>query len=329
MPSLRVLRLSPRTLNHPNTVRDLTAIDQNAWKREILNSPAAKRYRLDFYTSYDGSQRYGIVPTDNVHMYSNPMPSASLAKRSSAVVAKPRKQIALNMLLFLAISGHLILIAIYHTNHKDTGFERFMDIQGFGPRFLLTNIGILSKSQWTRLERRNVVYQPFRRLHNTHAPPNPQTNILAPRTLLPISTLFATFRHRSVKVALSAFTAILAEVLIIALQGIPIDAGQIYLASRMTRWICFAILGITLLVVVAVGVKKELALPHDPNTLGAMAMYVAESQMAEDMAELGTATGRELKTQVEGWRRRYELKKVGRDGGEWGVVDFEEGEMEA
>ena len=42
----------------------------------------------------------------------------------------------------------LALIAVYYTGGADTPFERFMDSQWFGVRFLFTLIGMIINVMW-------------------------------------------------------------------------------------------------------------------------------------------------------------------------------------
>lgn len=53
--------------------------------------------------------------------------------------------------------GLLILITYYYKVGADSGFERFMDSQSFGPRFVLAVVGMIIQSQWRRLERGKLI----------------------------------------------------------------------------------------------------------------------------------------------------------------------------
>ncbi|KAL8918115.1 MAG: hypothetical protein Q9208_007557 [Pyrenodesmia sp. 3 TL-2023] len=312
-------------IHHPAIVHDLAVHHQDVKESTLLQHLAGKRYRLGFYQSHNGTERYGIIPADNdmsirctryVGVSSSTSPTPSTKRHGTA-------QILLNWILVLTAIGVTILIAVYFTRNDDTRFERFMDAQNFGPRFLFTCIGMVIKSQWTRLERRAVILEPFRRLHKGTTPAD-QT-VLAPRTLVPVSTLFAAIRHRKFYNALLAVTALLAEVLIIILPSIPFDPSQTWEAWQISNYIAFAILGFMLLVMVAVWLRKEVPLPREPNTLGAMAMYVAGSQMAEEVAQLGVMTDKEMKDEIKKWGRGYALKRVGTlDAGKRWVVDFDD-----
>lgn len=54
------------------------------------------------------------------------------------------------VILAYLLCGLLSLIIYYQLSRADNGFERFMDTQGFGVRFLFTAIDVLLKLYWGR-----------------------------------------------------------------------------------------------------------------------------------------------------------------------------------
>lgn len=274
-------------IHHPEVVDNILAHDHNAKQSTILQHLAGKRYRLGIYQAYNGSERYGIIPADNDEL---PQPTWS-TQMSSGAPPGPQKrrtartQIFLNAALLLTAIGLIILNAVYYTTlvyEDDSPLNFFLNTQvngaWFRPRILFACAGIFIKSQWARLERRGVIFEPFRRLYNGTTEPAPaKSTVPAPRTLIPVSTLFATLRNGCFYNALLASTALLAEFLIIVLPSIPYASSKRTRVSEVSAYIALAILGFMLVVMVAVWLRKEVPLPKDPNTLGAMAMYVAGS----------------------------------------------------
>jgi hypothetical protein len=53
---------------------------------------------------------------------------------------------------FLLLSGILSMISFYYHNAEDSGFERFMDSEGFGVRFLMTVIGAGTNLLWSKID---------------------------------------------------------------------------------------------------------------------------------------------------------------------------------
>ena len=322
--------------HHPDTVQDFEGLDQLSLMRRCTQNLSHKTYRLGFYPAYDGSDRYGIISEQDFslqHDLHDHVEHQTTDSRSSAIDRNNiLLQMSLNALLFLLTAGLLSLIAIYYTNHDPNNrLERFMSSQTFGPRFLLIIVGIIIKSQWTRLERRSVVFEPFRRLQHPegiNGVPAKET-ILASRSLIPVTTLATSLVRHEFLSALLAFTALLSEILIIVLPGIPFDAGQIWRAARICRYLCFSILGFMILVMWGYwgwkiwkwARKEEASLPKDPNTLGAMMMYVAGTRMADELGELGACSRREVEKELRGRERGAALMKKGE---RW-IVDFEDG----
>ena len=324
-------------LSHPDTIRDFETLDQVASKADIRKQLSDKRYQLNVYQARDGSERLGLVPLTARDPVSESSSTARQDHPPKTITSTQRsnhktpnlKQTILNTLLFALCAILLTILAIYYTNHDmSQPLEKFMDSQSFGPRFLLTAIGMLIKSQWARLERRAVVYEPFNRLTNSRegTRDNNFDVVLASRPLIPMLTLFSCTRRRSFKPALLAFTAILSEIMIIFLPGIPFASVQVWIATRIAFYVCFSILGFMLVVLFSLGVvrcwrKEGVKLHHDPNTLGAMIMYLAGSRLAEEMIVSSTKEGGDVGGV---WCRRVGLKRRKGTGESEYVVDYDD-----
>jgi hypothetical protein len=55
----------------------------------------------------------------------------------------------------------LIVIVYYKLTDYDSGFEHFMDSQGFGVRFLFTSIGVIIKLYWNKIFGGNTIKPPI------------------------------------------------------------------------------------------------------------------------------------------------------------------------
>ena len=334
-------------VHHPETVRRFHEMNQTAPKDQILKQFAGSRWHLGWYQAIDNTEHYGIIasntskdtPVKSLKEDTDASPHGETAEtsllESAPYLKKLRTQLALNILLLLLTTGLFGVILAYQFNSSNNGFERFMDAESFGPRFLLTCMGILLKSQWTRLERRSVVAEPFAEAHRhtgVSGGASPSSTIHASRTLIPVTTLIISLWRRRFIPALLAFTALLAEALTIVLPGIPSHANREYVASYVSRYVSFGILGFMMLVMVGYWISRvvrwrtSMKLPKDPNTLGAMIMYVAGTQMAQELADLATTSARDTSRQPGHSRRGVLLKKERREnGGVRVVVDFEDG----
>ena len=336
-------------VQHPETSRLFRELDQTMPKDEIMERLAGSRWRLGWYLASDKTECYGIIGSNTMNEVSNKSSDKSrnssphsTTPETSLLASAPyrkklRTQLALNTLLFLLTIGLFGVILAYQMNSTNNGFERFMDAQTFGPRFLFTSVGILLNSQWTRLERRSVVFEPFAEAHkNTHKDgrASAESTVHASRPLIPVTTLATSLWRRNFIPALLAFTALLGEALTIVLPGIPYDANQEYLASNISRYIALGILSFMLLVMVGYWTGKvmrwssSMKLPKDPNTLGAMMMYVAGTRMAQQLAERAASRDQGDLSGGPGGSagRKLKLRKSRREDGRVKVViDFENG----
>lgn len=344
-------------IHHPGTVEDLYNIDQTASKKEILNTLSNRRYTLDTYTAADGTSRYGIISyatttdssthltlIENLGGYHTPPHTLRNSTFSPLAVTPPprarptkhARDILQKLLLTLLTLGLLALIVYYYKNSSANGFEAFMNSQSFGPRFLLTSVALIIKSQWQRLERQACIRAPYAALRNHHRrrrdAPLPPGILARPVPLMPVSALPMALRRREADVALLAATALLAEALIILVPAVPFGAGQLWHAALASWYGCMALLGFMALVLVRVwlvGGGTEEA--REKNSVGAVAVLVAESRWAEDVGR-GGCVGMGMGMGDDGvGERGVELrwtKGVGQRG-RW-VIDYAVGgEMEA
>ncbi len=146
-------------LHHPEVLADFQRIHPDASKDDMLKAVKGKRYGLETYRAADGSERYGLVPLggtsydqDKVHqpfLGQNPDP----ARQGKPAKQHHAKRTIRDVVFGLATAGMLVMVTYYYKVGSDSGFERFMDSQSFGPRFVFALVGMLIHSQWKRLER--------------------------------------------------------------------------------------------------------------------------------------------------------------------------------
>lgn len=146
-------------LHHPEVLADFQRIHPDASKDDMLKAVEGKRYGLDTYRAADGSERYGLVPLgmtlyeyDKVYqpfLGQNVHP----ARQGKSAKQHHTKKTIRDVVFGLVTAGMLVIVTYYYKVGSDSGFERFMDSQSFGPRFIFALVGILIHSQWKRLER--------------------------------------------------------------------------------------------------------------------------------------------------------------------------------
>ncbi|KAI9674741.1 MAG: hypothetical protein M1817_001645 [Caeruleum heppii] len=322
-------------LHHPEVLEDFRRLDPSATKLEMEKALAHRRYRLGHYRHFDGSERYGVVvahddgsdgdgtrgntysPVDGYEQ--NPAPP-STAKQERVKRNHKIFRLVRDIIFGGIMVGILILIAYYYAVGDDSGFERFMDSQGFGPRFMFSIVGMLLHGQWKRVERELCILEPFRRLSRGNCPP--ERSILIQRPLSSVTTFLVSLPRRHFFVALVAFITVISEVLIITLAGIPYNPGQLYVAFRVSAFVSMAILSLMILILVAVYLRpKGPDLPRTPNTVAAVWSYLCASSLVEDFADLSGLGRKERNERVKMWGRSYVLSVERRVDGalRWGV----------
>ena len=325
-------------LHHPETMAEFQHLNHSASKHDIVRSLARKQYRLDTYRTSDGIEHYGLIASgryvddaphgpyealataEHYDGPASPDPNQTLRRRDPY---RRMFQKYLDVLLPLATLGMLILVACYFKDLSNDGYNRFMNSQGFGPRFIITGYGVIIHTQWTRLERQESVLEPFRRLHSSHA--SPESTILVSRSLFHITSFFTSLYRRSFFVALVAFVAITAEVLIIVLPGVLFSSGELYRASIISSYLSMSILAFMLIVSLALWLRpKGPELPRKPNTLGALFLYLCDSNMRFDFADLVYMAKEERNHAVMEMERDYVLKcGLGSEGDLRWKIDYE------
>ncbi len=163
-------------LHHPAVVDDFRRLDPDASKAAMVRALQHKRYALGWYPSEQtGGERYGIVPAGsyassssvhepayapvpNPNVHDNGIGGSNWQEKSQAQQRQRRLQgvlaVARDALLAVVTLGILVLIIIYYRNSdQNNKLEKFMNSEKFGPRFLMTVVGMIIYGQWQRIER--------------------------------------------------------------------------------------------------------------------------------------------------------------------------------
>ena len=105
-----------------------------------------------------------------------------------------------------------------------------------------------------------------------------------PRNSIPLTALFPQLIHRHFLAATVAFAALLSEVLVIVMAGIPYHPSQIRVELILCSYLSMAILAVMIITMILVIIWRW-RLPHfprRPNTLGALVSYICASKVVQD-----------------------------------------------
>ena len=151
--------------HHPDVVDDLRqAGGASTPSMPLLERYLGKgRYRLDFYNDEDGLEKYGFIP-ESCKEQSAYLPQRigqmSPLQVDSQVIEENvkfrRAHIAGAVGLICLLLGLLAVIIYYKLTYTNSSFERFMDSEAFGVKFLFTAVGVLIKLYWSSIFKGNT-----------------------------------------------------------------------------------------------------------------------------------------------------------------------------
>ncbi|KAI9742735.1 MAG: hypothetical protein M1835_003011 [Candelina submexicana] len=306
-------------LNHEHVVDDFQRLDPGATDDEMKEELKEKRYRLAHYKAGNGTIRYGVVPVHDVQ-WANArnyiavhQPNTRTRKRS--YLRSTHFLVILRDSAFLLILvGILGLVVAYYKAAGDTPFNVFMNSQSFGPRFIMTAVASIIGSQWKRLEREIRIVAPYKALLSS--PQGPRSTLLFRSTTLPITSFFNSLYHGHFFLTSIALVAILSEILVIMLAGVPFQSAQTWFAFLVSAYLSMTILGIMIIALVAIfWWRTSIKMPRMPDTLAAVWSYLCASFLLEDFEALEGLDEKERDKRIRSWGKRYEFgKKMGVDG---------------
>lgn len=185
-------------------------------------------------------------------------------------------------------------------------------------------MGSVISANWIRLEREVHTLTPYHRLAQSPAPAS--STILIRRRSLPFSAFVSMIYHQHYFAASFALLALLSEVLVITLGGIPFNPDQVHREYLISNFTSMAILVLMLcgMVYLVLWRRKTPDLPRAPNTLLGVMSYLADSKMLDDFEGLELLKKTEIDNRIAGMGKRYGYGRfVGVDGQVKWMVDEE------
>lgn len=288
-------------LSHDDLLHHLRQIDAAASDASILAALSGTRYKLLSYSDSAGTPRYGITKTTSSSTSSpyslGPANDFDAASRSKyAALSNPNNMSlqahpiteqkpfsvswrwARDVTFFLVIMALFGIVLAYFFVGDHSAFNNFFNSGTFGPKFTLTSIAALIDFTWKTIEREVRILAPYRRLGARHA--SADKSVLVDIGGVPISSLWGAVRRREVFHSIVAMTAILSDVLLIAVGGVPFSHGSFYEAYLYSSYISLAILGWMALVMFGVFwwrlQVRRLRMPREPDTILSVWLMMAD-----------------------------------------------------
>ena len=256
-------------LSHEETLNDFRHLDQSADGEQLSADSFGDHYTLSSYEVHPGSglYRYGIVrttsslysdpyslttPTTNLDYASrthfSPLPNSEtsvtkpfLQNNTSAIRPFPfTKRTVRDTTFLLTLLTLLAILIAYYFDGSSSSFNTWFNSDTFGPRFLLTSSAVIIDSHWKTLEREVRILVPYRRLAAGNA--TAEKSVLVEVGGTPVQALPGALWRGEWFHACIAFTAVLSDVLIVSVSGVPYSRAQIWQSFLVSSYLSMAIL---------------------------------------------------------------------------------------
>jgi hypothetical protein len=249
-----------------------------------------RNYALDTFLDRNGNLCYGIVnlstATDPRRPYHRYQAFESAGGRRASNKIRHLNDLAI-VLLSLGLLG---VVLAYAYDYRSDGFNNFFSSDTFGPRFILSSAATLLDNRWRYLEREVRIMQPYRILFRHRDVRSTTKALFASTPSTPYTSFPIALRRGHLFQALVSFIAILGDVLIIVIVGVPFGFGQVYSSFVVSKWISITILSLmiatNLIVILWWRRGQPKGMPRRPDTILNVALYLCASGVTEDLVRL-------------------------------------------
>ncbi|KAK4941313.1 hypothetical protein LTR10_018723 [Elasticomyces elasticus] len=239
-------------LVHEPLVQDLRSLPSAANKGQIQAELEASRYAIGVFEER-GIRKYGLVRLDDAMLLAN----SHRQRRGARYVnintfartlidkiplrfrAIPFLSDALCLASIIILSA--IILAYWCVSVGD--FNDWMNSGHFGPCTLLTVIAVMIQLMIKRKEQLLRVSYPYALLSKSPPKPAPET-ILAGIRRTPFSSVYKSFRAQDLSLASMSLAAILVDLVLVMLPGIPFTQAQTTDVYKASTWICLLMLAL-------------------------------------------------------------------------------------
>lgn len=298
-------------LGNPLVMEDLQMIKPSSSNREVKMLLGENRYKIGFYDSVSGREispvsskhnlsRWGLIKVD---LAPSPQELARRRQAGYGAVSNPgivsieeeranhRRRVSqaifdsVMLLTALCVFG---LVLGYYLDGESDPLNDFFNSATFGPRLVLTVLGLILSLGWRHTFQKTAAMAPYRRMARAY---QKQSSVAARRSILtPIARVAWTAFYKALvarhyMVAAVAICVMLADLLLVAVSGVPFSSGQTVLSFRISSFVSLSVLGVMIPVSIAMifynrvsagGTRK---LPRSPDTMVGVWLYLCHSSL--------------------------------------------------
>ncbi|KAI1456518.1 hypothetical protein F4805DRAFT_226957 [Annulohypoxylon moriforme] len=291
--------------------------DMGRMPKGLLESVLEDRwFKLDYFQGVNGTIEYGVMLREDTGRVPGQIggeekePQDHHAAPTEAKHHLPFLMLgyAGRLVFLFVLCGLLALILYYNNTGGDTAFERFMDSESFGVRFLFTGVGVVISFFWASFFSSIAILSPYQLLASS--PQQARRSILLAPPTNAFSGLWSAIRRRHSFLAVVAVTSILSEFLTIFLSNVPFRVTQTFIVHNICTWAAIGILCIMVLVVVGSFFIKWPHMPVDPSTIAGAMYYVCDSWMLARFEGLSAMKRRDRDWHVNETNLKYEYGEI-------------------
>ncbi|ROV91903.1 hypothetical protein VPNG_09763 [Cytospora leucostoma] len=207
------------------------------------------------------------------------------------------------------LSGGVEDSAIIKALEANTGFERFMDSQGFGVGFLFTALGVALGTCMESVFRSVAIMSPYLQLSSKRLPAE-RSILLSPPTNA-FYGIYSAARQRNLFLGVVSFTTVLGELCLpVTLSLVPFSLLETYKTQLVCAWLSISILCLMILVLVSSFFITWPHMPVDPRTVAGAMFYVCDSWMLETLQGMSTMGKKDRDLDVKYLRLRYGYGRI-------------------
>ncbi|KAI1131821.1 hypothetical protein F5Y10DRAFT_285311 [Nemania abortiva] len=319
-----ICALASLSLNHE--VRQFVVGTKRSLGDQNVSFGEGLKFRLGYFQHANGKREYGIVASDDAKsdesLYQRGVNSTTVPLDNNSSKKQQRMPFFIlrypgRLLLLFLISGVLILVLYYSQTGGDTGFEKFIDADTFGVRFLFTSFGVIIGFLWSSFYEAVAILSQYRLLASK--PQNTSRSILLAPPTNAFSGLWHAIRTRRVFLGVTGLASVLSEFLGIFLSNVPFQVTQTHLVCLVSIWTTVGILSFMVLLIITSFFISWPDMPVDPSTIIGAMYYIHDSPMLDKFEGLSILDRKERDHRVMELGLLYEFSYIRGISGRFGM----------